>query len=1103
MQSEGSRNRSARAALAIATLSAMTLGAAFGAHNVLAAPHAATTFTVTNTQDSGTGSLRQAILNANANPGADTINFNIPSSGVQRISPLTPLPGISEAVTIDGYTQPGASPNTNPFGQGLNSTLLIELNGDNISSQDGLAIGAPGTVVRGLIINGFDNNGDFQSGIYINTSGVKIEGNYIGTNAAGTAPNANGSGMRLQGGSNTIGGTTPASRNLISGNTRGVFIITSSANRIEGNLIGTTRNGNDDLGNTQHGVQIIGSGNFIGGSAAGAGNVISGNDIDGIVISEDVVAAVNNVIEGNYIGTNAAGTAAVPNAQRGVLVEGLGFGAHNNVIGGTSAGSRNIISGNAGAGIEFSGVPGGGKTPAGGKVLGNYIGTNAAGTGAIPNGTDGVLINNSQGVTVGGTASGSGNVISGNARNGVTLQGHADGNTIQGNLIGTGATGTTDLGNIENGIFIASVHPDHNVIGGTTSAARNIISGNNQHGVHIVGDVVAAHIATRIEGNYIGTNLAGNAAIGNTLAGVNLFEAAGVTVGGTTSGAGNLISGNGQEGVRLASDGASFNSVQGNFIGTNAAGTAAVPNGKSGVTLGSGAQINAIGGTTAAARNLISGNAGAGLIVEENAHSNEIAGNYIGTALNGSTALGNVGVGVVMSSTNATLGGVEAGQSNLIAFNGTNGVQVRTGSGNRILSNSIHSNASLGIDLLPAGVTPNDAGDGDNGPNGLQNYPVLNAVTLSGANTLVTGTLNSKPDATYTVQFFHNPTCHASGSGEGKTLLDTKSVTTDASGNATFNVSLPLAPQSSFVSATATDSAGNTSEFSVCRQATGTGQATATATRTATTPAGSTATSTATTPAGSTATSTAVGGATGTRTASATATAAVSSTPGTGNPSSTPNATATTVPGGCTVSFPDVPQGSTFYSFVRCLACRGIIGGFSDGTFRPSANVTRGQLSKIVANAAGFNESPGEQVFQDVTPGSPFFDYVQRLNRRGVIDGYRCGGAGEPCGAGNLSYFRPNNNATRGQISKIVAIAAGYQDASMTQSFADVPPGSTFHTWIENLTSRQVMSGYPCGGPGEPCGAGNRPYFRSNANATRGQLAKIVSNTFFPNCQTP
>ncbi len=517
-----------------------------------------------------------------------------------------------------------------------------------------------------------------------------------------------------------------------------------------------------------------------------------------------------------------------------------------------------------------------------------------------------------------------------------------------------------------------------------------------------------------------------------------------------------------------------------------------------------------VGGTTAATRNLISGNNGSGIIVEENAHNSDITGNYIGLGIDGNSALANVGAGVVISGTNTSLGGTEAGKPNLIAFNGGDGVQVRFGTGNQVVANSIHSNGSLGIDLLPGGVTTNDAGDADTGPNGLQNYPVISAVALSGQTTTITGTFSSKPNTSYTLHFYHSPTCDASGSGEGKTYMDKAEVNLGDSGTASINLSFPfLIPQGSFVTATATDSAGNTSEFSVCRLVTGTGQPTATntaSTQASSTPtATKTATKTATAPAGSTATSTQVSNATNTPGASATATttAASSSTPGAGNPSSTPTMTATAVPGGCTITFPDVPAGSTFYSFVRCLACRGILGGFSDGTFRPSENITRGQLSKIIANAAGFTEAPGEQVFEDVAPGSPFFDYVQRLNHRGVIDGYRCGGAGEPCGSGNRSYFRPNNNATRGQISKIVAIAAGYQDPTNVQSFADVPPGSTFHTWIENLTSRQVMSGYACGGPGEPCGDSARPYFRSNANATRGQVAKIVSNTFFPNCQTP
>jgi len=145
-------------------------------------------------------------------------------------------------------------------------------------------------------------------------------------------------------------------------------------------------------------------------------------------------------------------------------------------------------------------------------------------------------------------------------------------------------------------------------------------------------------------------------------------------------------------------------------------------------------------------------------------------------------------------------------------------------------------------------------------------------------------------------------------------------------------------------------------------------------------------------------------------------------------------------------------------------------------------------------------------MFQDVPPGSTFFDYIGRLASRGYINGYPCGGAGEPCvPPDNLPYFRPNANATRGQISKIVSNAAGFTEPAVGQTFQDVPPGSTFYDFIERLASRGVMSGYPCNTiPSEPCiGPENRPYFRPNANATRGQTAKIVSNTFFPACNTP
>jgi hypothetical protein len=216
-----------------------------------------------------------------------------------------------------------------------------------------------------------------------------------------------------------------------------------------------------------------------------------------------------------------------------------------------------------------------------------------------------------------------------------------------------------------------------------------------------------------------------------------------------------------------------------------------------------------------------------------------------------------------------------------------------------------------------------------------------------------------------------------------------------------------------------------------------------------------------------------------------------------------PGPTTTSTPQPCTLQFTDVPSGSTFYPFVRCLSCRNILGGYSDGTFRPNNDITRGQLSKIVANSAGFSEPVSGRSFEDVLPGSSFYQFVERMASRGIIGGYPCGGMAEPCGTGNLPYFRPNNNATRGQISKIVSESAGLSDPQTGQRFEDVPPGSTFHLWIERLAAEGIMGGYPCGGPGEPCGPSNLPYFRPNAKATRGQTSKIVANTFFPGCETP
>jgi hypothetical protein len=186
------------------------------------------------------------------------------------------------------------------------------------------------------------------------------------------------------------------------------------------------------------------------------------------------------------------------------------------------------------------------------------------------------------------------------------------------------------------------------------------------------------------------------------------------------------------------------------------------------------------------------------------------------------------------------------------------------------------------------------------------------------------------------------------------------------------------------------------------------------------------------------------------------------------------------------------------------MACRGVLSGYPDGTFRPNNNITRGQIAKVVSNAAGFNEPMTGQTFEDVPPGATFYDFIERLASRGVMSGYRCGGAGEACvPPGNRPYFRPNATATRGQLAKIVSNAAGFNEPVSGQTFEDVVPGSTFYDFIERLASRGVMNGYACGGLGQPCvPPGNRPYFRPNANVTRGQASKIVANTFFPGCST-
>ncbi|MDQ6693953.1 MAG: S-layer homology domain-containing protein, partial [Chloroflexota bacterium] len=207
----------------------------------------------------------------------------------------------------------------------------------------------------------------------------------------------------------------------------------------------------------------------------------------------------------------------------------------------------------------------------------------------------------------------------------------------------------------------------------------------------------------------------------------------------------------------------------------------------------------------------------------------------------------------------------------------------------------------------------------------------------------------------------------------------------------------------------------------------------------------------------------------------------------------------------CAAGFPDVQSTDPFYANIRCLVCRGIVSGYSDGLFHADRNVTRGQLSKIVSNSVGYNDVLTTQTYEDVPSTGTFYIYIERLTAHGVMSGYPCGGLGEPCVTpGNRPYFRPNSNASRGQIAKIVSNGAGIGGVVTGQTYEDVTPTNPFYLFVERLTTRGVMGGYGCGSAGEPCvPPGNRPYFRPGALATRGQTTKIVSNTFFPGCNPP
>ena len=457
-------------------------------------------------------------------------------------------------------------------------------------------------------------------------------------------------------------------------------------------------------------------------------------------------------------------------------------------------------------------------------VDGCFLGTDPTGLIAHAN-TQGVNADFAQptsGMRIGGTTPAARNLISGNSV-GVIIRSGAN-QLVQGNFIGTDATGTAALAN-SNAIDLRS---SDNLIGGTSVGARNIIAGNgNSGGISVNTDLVPP-TGNRIQGNFIGTDVSGTHPLGFSPA-ISLNSGADTQVGGLTTAPGtspgNVIAGS-FTGVVVA-QGVSNNTIQGNLIGTDATGTSAPSNLLEGINV-QGAS-NVIGGTDVMARNVISGNGRYGVLMgTDNAsvHNNLVQGNFIGTDITGTQLLGNGSDGVLVTvSTNNMIGGhvTTAGEppGNLIAGNAGNGVALVAGSQTTeisVLGNSIFSNGGLGIDLNGDGVTLNDSCDSDTGANNLQNYPVITSVTATASSTHIQGMLDSTPNTTFTIEFYANMDCDASGNGEGRTYLGSAQVTTNASCTATIDTTLPvgLPAGQSLVTATATDPTNNTSEFSHC-----------------------------------------------------------------------------------------------------------------------------------------------------------------------------------------------------------------------------------------------------------------------------------------------
>jgi streptogramin lyase len=546
---------------------------------------------------------------------------------------------------------------------------------DNVISgnrQDGLGL------VDATNVTVFGNTIGLASSVISATSGFGNAGNGITVNTSSSGASS----------SNLIGGTTPAARNVVSGNqTYGIAIVgaSDSLNQIAGNYVGVSADGMTAVQNNVSGIIIVGSSmNTVGGSVAGAGNLVSGNGLYGIQID---AGSNDNSVWGNFVGTDQTGLNPLPNQSDGVLIA----NATSNQIGGTAPNESNVISGNDANGVRIFG-----SLATGNQVAGNDIGLGKDGETKVGNLANGVLLDNAGSNTVG-----AGNVISENRQAGVMIISSTGmgGSYVQGNKIGTDVTGELAEGNAGNGVFIYG--SSGNVIGGVGAGLGNLISANAQAGVAIFSPASGAMAQNNlVEGNKIGTDATGlsstgsnGSPLGNSSDGVDIFSGQLNVIGSVQ--AINVISGNQGNGVLIttvSSVPAVQNTLAGNYIGVGADGATSIPNKQNGVLV-QNASNNSIGvasgntlpGTNVPSTpvNVISANGVGGIEFDGYSQGNAVEGNYIGVDRTGNTVVQptqSYGVFIDNQATQPTfdsIGGTAGGAGNIISGStGGNGIEI-------------------------------------------------------------------------------------------------------------------------------------------------------------------------------------------------------------------------------------------------------------------------------------------------------------------------------------------------------------------------------------------------------------------------------------------